>query len=509
MSNCPPPRPHRIRGDGLQAPVPEPFVIPCAHAPDGRRDRRSARGLVTVLVLATVAGFLGCGESPAALSPAPLPGVGNDDEWFWRDVLAAPLPGEAAPRDDLLALQPPAARSDALNDLAHAGDPAALTTLMAALRDEQLAVACGAAQDLGLYDHRAALPRLVKGIGPYPVDYDVPIELRAAEASALARLGNPAGMPLILAVLAEGSSDPDPDPLIQWPRTPRMAFTQRLALEGLQALAGTDFGFHSMASVPKRDASILAMRAWWNENREALWERTSLDDPHLKQRIRLLVSHLGAFQLRQVDGARFTLAHLGPAVVPFLSEGLAAGDTYVRLHCLEVMETLAGLVGAKVRGRLAVIASDPLLHDPSTGVAAQAARVAGAAGVPDPLLIALDTRREPEVQLAVTDALAAAGKAEAIAPLQAWWTDARAFTVSPDLRAAVEAALIVLDVERDPEGLLAMLASDDASEVYPALDRLIGITGSDHGIDAAAPPAARAEGIASARTALSQRGASR
>ncbi len=134
---------------------------------------------------------------------------------------------------------------DALAKLAADRDPRAPSTLMAALRDPQDAVGIQAAGLLADGHWLCALPRLLLGIGPWPIDYDLSPAVRSAESTALARLGSPAGVPFILMVLAEGSSLQDAGHAAAVTRSPRVAFLQEQALPGLVQLAGTNFGSSS------------------------------------------------------------------------------------------------------------------------------------------------------------------------------------------------------------------------------------------------------------------------
>ncbi|MHC4846316.1 MAG: HEAT repeat domain-containing protein [Planctomycetota bacterium] len=464
------------------------------------------RNALFLMVLGVSAGLAACG--PDEVEPAhdaPLPGVepGNE-QWFWRDVLAAPFPGEAGADDAALAHAEPAARIDALDALAESGDERAPATLMAALRDPQIAVAAVAAHDLGVHGYERAIPRLLAGIGPYPIDYDVPIEVRAAQAAALAQLRNPAGVPLILSILAEDSSLATDEADLQWDRTPRMAFTQELALPGLVALAGTDFGFMPTAPVPAREESVRAAHAWWEERRLALWEAAPVTDPALVARVEVLVAQLDAYQLRQVDGARFVLAQLGPGVLPFLIDALDSDNDYVRLHSLEVMQRLVRNVDRKTRDRIASAATAPLLEDMGGGVAAKAADVIGECGSADALIIALQRRDEPDVLVAVIDALGRTRLPAAAAALSDW-EPAETLAALADVRVARHAALLAIDPAADAEPFLALLGSPDASVAFAALDRLIALTGSDCGYDPASTGSARESGLAAARRALAER----
>jgi hypothetical protein len=468
---------------------------------------RSGTSSCALLAFALLAAGCGPAESPP---PSTLPGVepGHGD-WSWRDVLAAPLPDEPRAAAEALALPRPADRLDALDALASRRDPRTVPTAMAALRDETMGVAAAAAHALGELGARSAIPRLLAGIGPYPVDYDVPIGVRAAEASALARLGNPAGVPLLLAALAEGTSLQLDDAALPWKRNEQNAFVQELALPGLRALAGTDFDFHPMASIPAREQSVRAATEWWTQNRLSLWAAAPVDDAGLSARARLMVAHLGAYQLRQVDAARFVLSQLGPGVVPFLQEGLAHTDDYIRLHCLEVLERVADVCDGKQRARIATLCTAPLLEDAVGAVAAQAARTIGVTGTADALIMALQRRSEPAVVVAIIDALGRSRRPEGAAAIGDFAAALQAQPpqggVPSDVRVAIEAALLALDCQRDPSAFLALLADPDRELAFAALDRLIVLTGSNCGFDPAGAPAQRQAGLAAAREALLKR----
>jgi hypothetical protein len=322
-----------------------------------------------------------------------------------------------------------------------------------------------AADTLGRLGARSAIPRLLNGIGPYPVDYDVPIAVRVAEAVALAQLHNPAGTPLLLAVLAEGTTLQLDNTALPWVRTEQNAFMQELAVPGLRALAGTDFGFHPMASVPQREESVRQATAWWNAKKLELWAAAPVDDPGLAARARMLVAHLGAYQLRQIDAARFVLANLGPGAVAFLQEGLASTDDYLRVHSLEVLERVVDSCDSKQRARIATLATAPLLDDPVAAVAGQAARTIGATGTADALIVGLSRRREPEVVVAILDALGRSKRPEGVAAINDF---AAALAAQPppggvpgDVTVAIEAALLALDCQRPPDTFLSYLSSDD------------------------------------------------
>lgn len=480
---------------------------------DAAARRRRPAAALCLLALVTACG----GDPEPAPSPptasSPLAGLprlpGTDPgqrQWFWRDVLAAPLPHQEG-RVDLSweDLEDPAAICDALLAIPEDGSVAEGPSLMPALRHPVDAVACVAAAELGRRGIREAIPRLLKGLGPYPVDFDIPVAVRAAEASALAHLGHPAGVPFLLTVLAERTDEELADADLPWMRTQQVAWFQELALDGIEALAGHDFGDHPTAPIPARLEAVRAMKAWWDEHRLELWAATApITDDDLRLRARLMVANLGAYQLRQIDGARFTLHHIGPGAVPLLEEGLASDDRYIRLHSLEILERMTSFADDALRDRLVDIATGPLASDPSTAVAAQAASLAAAAGGVQALVDALGRAETlaPQVLLAVVDGLGRTGSPEALAALTEFAARVDLAAGLPDLRAAHEAALLRLDASRSPDALLAMFGPGDPSLAFAALERLIDLTTNDHGVDPLSPSD---EALASARAALADR----
>lgn len=473
------------------------------------------RGLLCALGLALA--LTACSDDGAPPAPpsatsalADLPRLPGTDpgqrQWFWRNVLAAPLEHQIG-RVDLSwqELDDPAAIIDALASIPEDGSVAEGPSLLPALRHPIDAVACVAAAEVGRRGIREAIPRLLKGLGPHPVDFDIPVAVRAAEASALARLGHPAGVPFLITVLSERTDEELSNADLPWMRTQQVAWFQELAIDGIVALAGHDFGDHPTAPIPHRAEAVRAMKAWWDENKVDLWAATApLTDPDLILRTRLMVANLGAYQLRQIDGARFTLHHIGPGVLPYLEEGLASDDRYIRLHSLEIMERMTSYADAALRARLVEIATAPLASDDSTAVAAQAASLAASAGGTAPLIDALGRADvlAPEVLLAVVDGLGRTRTPEALTALTDWGARVDLTAGLPDLRAAHEAALLRLDPARSPDALLAMFGPDDPSVAFAALERLIDLTNSDHGVDALAPSD---EALAAARAALGGR----
>ena len=74
--------------------------------------------------------------------------------------------------------------------------------------------------------------------------------------------------------------------------------------------------------MPDRNVSVQRARDWWDEQRIPLWAAAPFGDAGLVARAELMVAHLGAYQLRQIDGARYALTHLGPSALPKLEAGM-------------------------------------------------------------------------------------------------------------------------------------------------------------------------------------------
>ena len=166
-------------------------------------------GFLAALLLTAPAA---CGPSTPAEAPDELPGVPpGEAEWFWRNVLASPFPGELGP-DDAALRGTEIEVVDALVDLVNERAQTALPTLLKALNDPREGVSLVAAEQLGRLGDRRAIPRLIKGLGPYPVDYDPSLHRRAAQAAALAALEHPAGVNFLLSALSNAVRSPrNPD----------------------------------------------------------------------------------------------------------------------------------------------------------------------------------------------------------------------------------------------------------------------------------------------------------
>jgi hypothetical protein len=230
-----------------------------------------------------------------------------------------------------------------------------------------------------------------------------------------------------------------------------------------------------------------------------------MDDPGLQARAQMVMDHLDAYQLREIDAARFLLSNLGPGALPLIEPGLRHPDKLPRFHVLEIFERMADDSTPKMRVRLASLAARPLLSDPAPEVAAQAARVCGAMRVCDQLVVALEQRREPEVLVAILDALGRTGLPAARDALDAFAAGSRARELSSDGKVALQAALLAVDPARDSEGFVQLLASPDNDLAFAALQRLIALTGSSWGVDPLQAPAERAPGLDAARKALAAR----
>ncbi|MBU0754550.1 MAG: HEAT repeat domain-containing protein, partial [Planctomycetes bacterium] len=349
------------------------------------RKRFNLFSVLASAVLTILPAFLtACGEKESfdrrAPSVEPLP----EGEWFWFERLARrpiPLPLEE-PSPDLVrkvetlleplkGLDPPRAR-DAVAELTACGssiipvllphlksedrcvrwavvstlgrlrDPRCLEPLLSVFREPWDAAAIMSVSFCSRIAEPWIIPRLIKAIGPYPVDFNPHLVLRIKAAGLLIKLGNFSAVPFLLKVLK--GNTPLADPENEWDQTPRLAWAKEEALAILKKLTGNDFGFHIDASGPKQAEGARQFESWWIDHQEKIWlEAPALDDPQLKGIIDQIIQGLGAFQARNVDGARYILKMLGPPVFPFLAETIRSGTFYERFHALEILADLAPL----------------------------------------------------------------------------------------------------------------------------------------------------------------------
>ena len=470
-------------------------------------------GLLSPSIALFAAVFLaGCGVEDAPKSDAAPRETGA--EWFWRDRLARrpePLPPPSLSPDiagridslfrdleglsphtladriaELAALGPAAgaigdridspernARYLAAAALGRVGGLHAQEPLLRALRDDWSAVAVIAADGLGSIGEPWVMPRLIKAVGPYPVDFNPHLMVRVKAARALLNLGNLGTVPFLIKILKENT--PAEDPVREWDKTYRMAWEKEEALEALAGLAGDAFGFNVDAPRPRQAESALRFEQWWLKNRIRLWEQApSLDDPLLEREIRDITAGLDTFQMRIKDGAHFMLRMLGPPVFPFLAEALEDDRFYVRFHTLEIIGELAPLAGSRAEEWAREVHRS--LKDPAPAVRVQACRALGFLGRTASVVHLEELLSDPDgdVRLKAVEALGRIGGNEGERCLE----DLMAGTAPGQLRVEILAALVRTS-GRWTEEFLGELLSDDLARQEWGLQKVIDLTGDD------------------------------
>ena len=481
-------------------------------------------GIILVLILAVLAlSSFGCKETPppkpaaSASSSAAATGSpgGEKGEWFWRDRLAirpVPLPATNPSREaaDLVASifsrldrETPATLEDEIAALAEKGEeaavllagkildpddtarflaaaalgridhPTATEPLLLAIRDSWAAVA-GLATD-GLLEGKEPwiLPRLIKSIGPYPVDFNPHLIVRTKIAAGLIDYGNYSGIPFLLKVLKENTPAEEGDR--QWDKTRRMAWEKEVALAALTRLAGDDFSYLIDGSRPAQAEAAMKFEAWWHASRTRLWnEAPSLDDPLLLSEIEEIVAALSPFQMRNKDGAQYMLRMLGPPVFPHLKSAIRNKDRYIAFHALDVISQIAPLAGSRAPAWGRELRK--CLDDERSLIRSQACRAIGALGqgVAAADLSPLLEDGDPDVALSAAFALGRIGGPDARAILEK-----KLSSMEPgQLRIEISAALIRIDPGRENLLLEPLLSSDLFSQEW-ALQKVIDLTGND------------------------------
>jgi len=468
--------------------------------------------LVTFALFFVLAALSACGrEETIDRSP---PGA-EREEWFWRDRLsrrpeALPMPAPPpaltqevdaffqglAGRDPLslrneiealARLGPKAApllrdraagadRSErylAIAALGRIGGPHAQEPLLGALRDEWSTAAILAADSLIGSGEPWIIPRLIKTIGPYPIDFNPNLMTRVKASRALLNLGNYSTVPFLIKILKENT--PAEDPIREWHKTYRLAWEKEEALAALSSLSGDTFGFNVDASRPAQAESALEFESWWLENRDRFWEQAPLlDDDLLAREIRDIIDGLNAYQMRNKDGSHFMLRMLGPPVFAYLEEALESKEFYIRFHTLDVIGELAPLAGGRAGAWAGAVARS--LKDPAPAVRVQACRALGLLGRAGsiPLLEELLGDPDGDVRLKAVDSLGRIGGTAGERCL-----DDLLSGIGPgQLRVEVLAALVRIS-PRWTDPFLAELQSDDPARQDWALQKVVDLTGDD------------------------------
>jgi HEAT repeat protein len=237
-------------------------------------------------------------------------------------------------------------------------------------------------------------------------------------AEVLVRLGNRAGVPVLLTALE------------------RKAYENEHANRILKKLSGQDFGFDSDSGMTARWAAVKRWREWWDGFQKSGAKLAGEGKPYQKgqdpdadRRIARWVNVCGEIQVVFMEQSRKMLGRLGAPAVPFLEDGIAraAGPEHATWRA-EIAQVLGGISDAGSHRLLIALSSDPhptvrsravgalarsgapdaaarvreALKDRDSSVVLAAVRALGRAGTPaDAALLASLQASEPEVARAV------------------------------------------------------------------------------------------------------------
>jgi HEAT repeat protein len=521
------------------------------HKPE--KNRPLARFLFLFVFSILPALCLSCGkEGPPRLSSSQAPSLapspekradapqqaGEREQWFWRDRLSvrpeplSPPTAQAGLAEEVDALFADAEevapnalenRIAALSEkgsrvvpfladrakkgattvrflaaaaLGRIGDAHAQEPLLHLLRDGWSTSAIVAADSLAESGEPWIMPRLIKTLGPYPVEYNPWLMVRVKAAGGLIRLGNYSGVPFLIAVLKENT--PAEGGPRRWDKTQRIAWEKEVALSALAGLTGDTFGFCVDAARPDQAAAALKFEKWWLENRVGLWhDAPALTDPLLLEHVRALVDGLSSYQIRNKDGAQFVLQNLGPPVFPFLAEALNSDSFYVKYHALATIGAVADLAGDRSEswsGKTAVC-----LGDKRGAVRSQACRTLGCLGRTSsiPPLEKLFVDPDGDVRLKAVEAVGLIGGEAGTLALRSLLSEAE----PGQLRVEILAALARLS-PGDVDAFVAEFLADAPSRQDWALQKVIAITGSDFSFPLDGSAAERKTAAGKIRSAL-------
>jgi HEAT repeat protein len=470
-----------------------------------------------------------CGKTQEPEEPSPASEYKPREEWFWFKRLShRPEPFPESPFSaDLVDLKEDALKSlrgktpaevDAVADrLAERGPEAipllkefllsedrtvrwatvlalgrmkrkeSLSSLLGSLRDEWNALAIMATSYVEAFTEPWIIPRLIKTVGPFPVDYNPHVVVRVKAAGILIGMGNYGAVPFLIKLLRENTPAAVSEPDREWAPTTRLAWEKEETLTILKRLTGTDFGFSVDGSRIRQAESALKFEAWWEANQDRLWqEAPRLDDPLLARTIRSIVQGLSSFQARNVDGARYCLKMLGPPVFPYLAEALASNNFYERFHALEIIAELKPHSEDQVQAWSKAVAA--ALKDQAPAVRMKAAAALGHLGHRSCLPSLDKALADPDhdVCLRAVDALGRIGGKDAEKRLVALLAE----SLSAQMEVEVKAALVRIAPEH-ADSYLEVFLSDDAKEQDYALQKLIDLLGEDFGFLIGSPPEER------------------
>lgn len=296
------------------------------------------------------------------------------------------------------------------------------------------AVRAVATFELGQLGLQASILPLLKR-----VKYEVDPVCKVWVASALARLGNGAGLVLLAAAMRTEATAND---------------------AGAAALAVLKAAEEDPGEAPtweQLQQGIAKLQGAWRTTARLHGAPPVTEEPALLEaRIAQHLVALHRFQLRPVEDARFILRRAGSLSLPLLRRCLGASEPFLRSHALEVLTEL---------GRSAASLEDavlPLLGDELTR--ADAARALGALGAVrafDPIAAML-AGRDLELRVAAASALGMLGDGRATPLL------AKVFAADDepmDLR--VQAAYGHALLERQGAGMAFLEARKAAGDYHP------------------------------------------
>lgn len=381
----------------------------------------------------------------------------------------------------------PAVRWAAIIALGRLEDPGSLGPLLSVLRDPWDAAAIMAISYVSRFPEPWIVPRLIKAVGPYPVDYNLHLLVRIKASGILIRMGNYSTVPFLIKALEDDTSTAYTER--EWDQTSRMSWAKEEALAILEELTSDNFGFHIDASWQGQVDAAGCFKAWWIANQERLWRSApALDDPMLAKVIRQIVQGLASFQARNADGARYCLKMLGPPVFPYLQEALSAGGFYERFHALDIVADLAPIAYDRATVWSEIVSK--ILNDKSPAVRMKAARTLGFLGQPAAVsaLKAALNDSDLDVRLCAVEALGRIGSDAARDRLLELLSPAA--SIIDQIRVEAAAALVRIASDYDP-AFLDELRSEDAKRRDYAHQKLIELLGDDFGYDLNAPKSDR------------------
>lgn len=288
-------------------------------------------------------------------------------------------------------------------------------------------------------------------------------------ARALVRLGNKAGIPVVLGNLE------------------KRIFQNETANRILEDISGEDMGFNPDAGWAKKNEAIQKWKAWWEGVRTAGTRLPIEGRPYQQgtdavadRRIGFVVDMLGQLQFLYHEQARTTMQRMGPPGLPFLRAAVEsarkAGNATTRAGIAQV---LAFIDHANARELLTDLLKDD--YPTTRSRAAESFGQLGGTGAVQALTRAL-TDLDPTVKLAAVASLGRIGGADATSAI-------RAFDGSEDSLLTTIRTLALFEATRGAEGrdaVLAMLLAVDIPTRNAAHIVLVRLTGEDAGYDAMA-----------------------